>query len=174
MDAYFIPHGLHVSVLVLSLRCTSVTLNTQKQAIDDHIQISQSNNHVFICLRSLMNLNQSSKFNKILKDSKDACEYNINQKHPCKPNKFFFFFFFFSFLFFLINESKWHIYTQLEATQSSSNNQHFPQPKVDIVLNVQTNSCENKIQVFEWKYKGKGREKPDIMTNSSSYFLQNG
>jgi hypothetical protein len=162
-------------VLVLNLRCTSVTLNTKKQAIDGHVQISQSNNHVFICLSSLMTPNQSSKFNKILKDNKDACEYSINQRHHCKPNKFFFFFFF-SF-FFSINESKWFLNYQQKTTQSSShnqtNNQYSPQLKVDIILNVQTNACENQRQVFKLKYKGKGKKALDSMTNSSSYFLQN-
>ena len=141
---YFIPHKLHVSVLVLSLRCTSVILNTKKHALDGHVQISQSNNHVFICLSSLMTSNQSSKFNKILKDNKDACEYNINQRHHCKPNNFFYFF---------INESKWFLNYQQETTQNSShnqtNNQYSPQLKVDIVLNVQTNACENQRQVFK-------------------------
>ena len=150
MDAYFIPHRLHIGVLMLSLRCTSVTLNTQKQAIDGHVQISQSNNHVFICLSSLMISNQSPEFNQILKDNNEACEYSINQRHHCKPNNFFFLFLIF---FFLINESKWFLNYQQETTQSSShnqtNNQYSPQLKVDIVLNVQTNACENKIQVFK-------------------------
>ncbi len=71
--------------------------------------------------------------------------------------------------FFLINVSKWFLNYQLETTQSSShnqtNNQDCPQLKVDIVLNVQTNTCENKIiQVFKWKYKGKGKKAHNIMT----------
>ena len=53
---------------------------------------------MFICLSSLMTSNHSSKFNKILKDNKDVCEYNINQIHHCKPNKFFF-----------LNENKWFL-----------------------------------------------------------------
>ena len=53
---------------------------------------------MFICLSSLMTSIQSSKFNKILKDNKDTCEYSINQRHHCKP---IFFFFSFSQIFFI-------------------------------------------------------------------------
>ena len=60
------------------------------------------------------------------------------------------------------------------TAQSSSHNQYSPQLKVDIVLNVLTNAYENQRQVFELKYKGKGKKALDIITNSSSYFLQNG
>jgi hypothetical protein len=63
---------------------------------------------VFICLSLLMTSNQSSKFNKILKDNKDACEYSINQRHHCKPN-IFFFFLFLNFLIFFLNENKWFL-----------------------------------------------------------------
>ena len=119
-----------------------------------------------------MTPNQSSKFNKILKDNKDACEYSINQRHHCKPIKKFFFSFFFS-----INESKWFLNYQQKTTQSSShnqtNNQYSFQLKVDIILNVQTNACENQRQVFKLKYKRKGKKALDSMTNSLSYFLQN-
>jgi hypothetical protein len=130
----------YVRVLVLILRCTSVTLNTQK--IDGHVQISQSNNHVFICLSSLMTSNQSSKFNKILKDNKDACEYSINQRHHCKPNKFFSFSYYYFF-----NKRKQMVYKLSTRNNTSSsnnqkNNQYSLQLKVDIVLNVQTNACE--------------------------------
>ena len=58
---------------------------------------------MFICLSSLMTSNQSSKFNKILKDNKDACEYSINQRHHCKPNNFSFLFLSFLFFFFFFN-----------------------------------------------------------------------
>ena len=95
---------------MLNLKRTSVTLNTQRQAIDGHVQISQSNNHVFIFLSSLKISNQSSKFNKILKDNKDACEYRINQIHHCKPNNFFFLF---------LNENKWFL------NYSTKNNTSF-------------------------------------------------
>ena len=140
MDAYFISHRLHVSVLMLSLRCTSVTLNTKKQAIDDHIQISQSNNHVFICLSSLMTSNQSSKFNKIFKDKKDACEYRINQDIIANQRTSFSYFFDFFF--------KLSTRTTQSSSHNKKNNQYSPQLKVDIVLNVQTYVCENQRQVF--------------------------
>ena len=135
MDVYLIPHKLHVSVLVFSLKCTSVTLNTKKQAIYGHVQISQSNNHVFICLSSLMISNQSSKFNKILKDNKNTCESSINQRYHCKPNIFIFFFLFLNFLiwfdFIYINESKWFLnYSTRSNTKfiSQSNKQSILSP----------------------------------------------
>ena len=58
-----------------------------------------------------MTSNQSSKFNKILKDNKDACEYSINQinqRHHCKPNNFYLF------IFLIKNESKWFLNYQQE------------------------------------------------------------
>ena len=173
MDAYFIPHRLHVSVLVLSLRCTSVTLNTQKQVIDGHVQISQSNNHMFICLSSLMISNESSEFNQILKNNKDACDiaFSSNKSKTSLQTKQFYFLFLFFYIY------KWK---QMVSKLSTRNNTKFikqsilPQLKVDIVLNVQTNAYEYKRQVFKWKYKGKWKKAPDMMINSSSYFLQNG
>ena len=133
---------------------------------------------MFIYLSSLMTSNQSLKFNKILKHNKDACEYSINQRHHCKPNNFFFFFFsIFWFFFFkwkqmvskLLNKKQHKIHHAIKQTINTP-----PQLKVDIVLNVQTNVCENQRQVLKWKNKEKWKKTPNMMTNSSSYFLQNG
>ena len=75
---------------------------------------------MFICLSSLMTSNQSSKFNKILKDNKDACEYSINQRHHCKPNKkiFFCFFFFFNYKMVskLINKKQHKVHHTIKQT----------------------------------------------------------
>jgi hypothetical protein len=107
-----------------------------------------------------MTPNQSSKFNKILKD------IIANQT-----------IFSFSDFFFLINESKWFLTINKKQHKIHQTIKTFytpPQLKVDIVLNVQINACKNQRQVFKLKYKGKGKKAPDMMTNPSSYFLQNG
>ena len=80
-----------------------------------------------------MTLNQSSKFNKILKDNKDACEYSINQRHHCKPNNFFFFLIK-TMVSKLLNKKQHEVHYTIKQTI----NQYSPQLKVDIVLNVQT------------------------------------
>jgi hypothetical protein len=130
---------------VLGLRCTSVTLNTKKQAIDAHVQISQSNNHVFICLSSPMTSNQSSKFNKILKDNKDACEYSINQRHHCQTIFFFSFSQFSDFFFIIyINESKWFLNYQQE--------QHKVHHKIKQTINTPPNLKLTLSSMFKQMY----------------------
>ena len=69
----------------------------------------------------------------------------------------------------LLNNKQHKVHHAIKQTINNS-----PQLKVDIILNVQTNACENQRQVFKLKYKRKGKKALDSMTNSLSYFLQNG
>ena len=53
----------------------------------------------------------------------------------------------------LLNKKQHKVYHAIKQTINTP-----PQLKVDIVLNVQTNVCENQRQVLKWKNKGKMKE----------------
>ena len=117
---------------------------------------------MFICLSSLMTSNQNSKFNKVLKDNKDACEYRINQRHHCKPNIFFLL----NFLIFFLFNYKWFLNYSIRSNMkfiTQSNKQSILPPNLKLTLSSMFKKIYVRIKDKSWNERTREMERKHLI-----------